>query len=72
MFVAHTSAEDWQSVFDLVKARGWWSKFLQGGKSLPLPLATDVLARPAGADLAELKVWPAPRMLAIFRFAAAE
>jgi hypothetical protein len=72
VFVPDVSAEDWQAVFDLVKARGWQWEFLQGDMTLPLPVASEALARPADAELVELKVWPVPGMLAIFRLLAAE
>ncbi|KOX21632.1 hypothetical protein ADK67_26195 [Saccharothrix sp. NRRL B-16348] len=72
VFVPDTSAEDWQAVFDLVEARGWQWEFVQGDTALPLPLATDALARPPDAELVELKVRPVPGMLAIFRLMSAE
>lgn len=72
VFVPAASAEDWQSVFDLVKTRGWRWEFRQGATASPLPLAKDALARPVGAELAELRVWPVPGMLAIFRLMSAE
>lgn len=73
VFVRDTSAEDWQAVFDLVEARGWeWEFVAQGGTEPSLLTATDVLARPHDAELVELKVWPVPGMLAIFRPFSAE
>ncbi|RSM67002.1 hypothetical protein DMH03_08025 [Amycolatopsis sp. WAC 01376] len=56
VFVPAASAEDWQ----------------QGATASPLPLAKDALARPVGAELAELRAWPVPGMLAIFRLTSAE
>ncbi|UUV29099.1 hypothetical protein NQK81_30550 [Amycolatopsis roodepoortensis] len=70
VFVPDASAEDWQAVFDLVEARGWQWEFVQGDTSLPL--STDALARPPDAELVDLKVWPVPGMLAIFRLMSAE
>lgn len=67
VFVLDASVEDWQAVFDLVQARGWRWEFVQGGTALPLPPATEALARPAGAEVVELKVWPVPGVLAISR-----
>ncbi len=72
VFVPDASAEDWQAIFDLVKARGWQWEFLQGDTMLPLPLAAEVLAQPAGAETVTLKVWPVPGVLAIFRPMSAE
>jgi hypothetical protein len=66
--VPDASPEDWQAVFDLIVARGWQWEFLQGETALPLPTAADALARPAGAETVALRVWPAPGVLAIFRF----
>ncbi|MFI7120465.1 hypothetical protein [Amycolatopsis sp. NPDC049868] len=72
VFVPGTSAEDWQRVFDLAQARGWQREFRQGDMTLPLPSAAEVLARPSDAELVELKIWPVPGVLAIFRIRVAE
>ncbi|WP_340681769.1 hypothetical protein LCL61_23885 [Amycolatopsis coloradensis] len=71
VFVPGTSAEDWQRVFDLVEARGWQREFRRGDMALPLPSAAEALLRPVDAELVELRVWPVPGMLAIFRLMAA-
>ncbi|GJF33030.1 hypothetical protein KNE206_57300 [Kitasatospora sp. NE20-6] len=65
--VAGTSVEDWQAVFDLVRAKGWTWEYSVGGVPGPLPPATEVLSRPADAETADLRVWPVPEVLAIFR-----
>jgi hypothetical protein len=72
VFVPVASAEDWQAIFDLVEACGWQWEFLQGDTMLPLPVAADVLARPADAETVTLRVWPIPGVLAIFRPMSAE
>ncbi|MFD4911465.1 hypothetical protein [Kitasatospora purpeofusca] len=73
VFVEGTSSvEDWQAVFDLVRSIGWAWEFLEGGVAGPLPAAAEVLARPDGADSVDLRVWPVPGVLAIFRPWAAE
>lgn len=72
VFVPDTSAEDWQAVFDLVEARGWRWELVQGGAAAPLPPAAEALARPAGAEVVELRVRPVPQVLAIFRPRSAE
>lgn len=72
VFVPKASVEDWQAVFDLVVARGWQWEFLQGTTALPLPPATEALARPAGAEVVELRVRPVPGVLALFRLMSAE
>jgi len=61
-----TSVEDWQVLFDLVQTRDWQWQYSEGLTELPLPLADAVLARPADSEIAELRVWPVPGVLAIF------
>ncbi|MET7751585.1 hypothetical protein [Micromonospora sp. NPDC005367] len=58
--VEDASVEDWQAVFDLVQTQGWKWEYSVGNAVVPLPPATDVLARPAGAELPILRVWPVP------------
>lgn len=70
--VAGTSVEDWQAVFDPVRSSGWAWEYLEGGVAGPLPPAVDVLTRPADAETVELRVWPVPGVLAVFRPMAAE
>ncbi|MFE0457804.1 hypothetical protein ACFW1A_00920 [Kitasatospora sp. NPDC058965] len=70
VFVEGTSSvEDWQAVFDLVRASGWAWEFLEGDAVGPLPSAAEVLRRSAGGVL---RVWPVPGVLAIFRPWSAE
>ncbi|MET8120461.1 hypothetical protein [Micromonospora sp. NPDC005189] len=69
--VPGASLEDWQSVLDLVVAQGWTFQYSEGAAVLPLPAAAAVLSSPAGAECPELRVWPSPDVLAIFRFYAA-
>ncbi|WP_411144609.1 hypothetical protein [Streptomyces sp. x-80] len=70
--VAGTSVEDWQAVFDLVRSRGWTWEYSAGGVVGPLPPAAVVLSRPAGAETVDLRVWPVPGVLAIFRTMSAD
>ncbi|WP_031031721.1 MULTISPECIES: hypothetical protein [unclassified Streptomyces] len=72
VWVAGTMVGDWQAVLDLVLASGWRSEYSEGGVVIPLPRAEDVLSRPADADCADLRVWPAPDVLAIFRLESAD
>ncbi|MER8104476.1 hypothetical protein [Kitasatospora sp. NPDC094016] len=65
--VAGTSVEDWQAVFDLVGSNGWTWEYSVGGVAGPLPAAAEVLSRPADAETVDLRVWPVPAVLAIFR-----
>ncbi|MER5866636.1 hypothetical protein [Kitasatospora sp. NPDC002040] len=65
--VADASVEDWQMVFDLVRSSGWTWEYSEGGVAGPLPSAAEVLARPADAETVDLRVWPVPEVLAIFR-----
>ncbi|WP_344547198.1 hypothetical protein [Actinomadura fulvescens] len=67
LYIRDTTAEDWQKVFDLVRDRGWEWKFQQGFAERPLPTAAEALNRPTDADTVELRVWPAPGVLAIVR-----
>ncbi|MEU0407462.1 hypothetical protein ABZ307_06465 [Streptomyces griseorubiginosus] len=64
--VPGTSAADWQAVFDLVRSRGWSYAYSEGGVVRRLPRAVDLLSR-SGDTGAELRVWPAPGFLVIFR-----
>ncbi|AQZ67215.1 hypothetical protein BKM31_42345 [[Actinomadura] parvosata subsp. kistnae] len=68
LFVPGITVKDWQTVLDLVTARGWKWQYSQGDTALPLPTAAEALARPPEAETASLRVWPAPGVLAIFRF----
>ncbi|MFE0361036.1 hypothetical protein [Streptomyces griseoaurantiacus] len=64
--VIGTSVEDWQAVFDLVRSSGWAWEYTEGGVAGPLPSAVELLTRPADAETVDLRVWPAPGVLAIF------
>ncbi|NRQ34512.1 hypothetical protein HII36_22060 [Nonomuraea sp. NN258] len=66
LFVPDATVEDWQTVLDLVRTRGWQWQYSQGDTILPLPTAAEVLARSPDADTVSLRVWPAPGVLAIF------
>jgi hypothetical protein len=72
VWVAGTTAEDWQAVLDLIVTRGWRSEYSEGGEVMPLPRAARVLSRSADAECADLRVWPAPDVLAIFRLESAD
>ncbi|MFE9429098.1 hypothetical protein ACFYNO_39825 [Kitasatospora sp. NPDC006697] len=65
--VEGTSVEDWQAVFDVVRSCGWAWEYSQGRVAVPLPLAVEVLSRPADAETVNLQVWPVSGVLAIFR-----
>ena len=68
LFVPDATVQDWQAVLDLVTASGWRWQYEEGSTVLPLPAAATVLTRPAGAEIAQLRVRSVPGMLAIFRF----
>ena len=68
LFVPDATVQDWQTVLDLVTVSGWQWQYEEGSTVLPLPAAVTVLARPAGAEIAHLRTWPVPGVLAIFRF----
>lgn len=70
--VPDTSVGDWQVVLDLIAEKGWKCQYSEGGTVLPVPRAEAVLSRPADAECPDLRVWPTPDVLAIFRFRAAD
>ncbi|WP_371573028.1 hypothetical protein [Streptomyces sp. NBC_01314] len=72
VWVTGTTVQDWQTVFDLIVASGWRSEYSEGSVVMPLPRAAEVLSRPADAECADLRVWPAPDVLAIFRLESAD
>ncbi|WP_035957274.1 hypothetical protein [Frankia sp. EUN1f] len=72
VFVPDASVADWQALFHLVQARNWQWRYSEGSMDLPLPSAAAVLARPADCEIAELRVWPQPGVLAIFRIMSAD
>lgn len=65
--VLDASTADWEAVFDLIRSSGWAWEYSEGGIARPLPSAAEVLSRPADADTADLRAWPVPDVLAIFR-----
>lgn len=72
VFVPDASVADWQALFHLVQVRNWQWQYSEGSTELPLPSAAAVLARPANSEIAELRVWPEPGILAIFRMMSAD
>jgi hypothetical protein len=68
VFVPGASVEDWEALLGLVRTRNWQWQYSEGPTELPLPTAAAVLTRSADSDIAELRVWPVPDVLAIFRF----
>jgi hypothetical protein len=67
VFVHDTSVADWQSLFDLIRERGWGCECREGENVVDLPSAASLSSRPAGEELMMVKVWPIPEVLAIFR-----
>jgi hypothetical protein len=65
--VSGVSVEGWQAVFDLVRSSGWAWEYREGGVVGSLPSAEAVFERPAGSETVDLRVWPVPAVLAIFR-----
>ncbi|HEY0938019.1 MAG TPA: hypothetical protein VGD91_30280, partial [Trebonia sp.] len=63
LFVPGATVQDWQAVLDLVTASGWRWQYEVGSTAQPLPAAAAVLPRPAGAEITQLRVWPAPGVL---------
>jgi hypothetical protein len=67
LFVPDATVQDWQAVLDLVATSGWQWQFKIGTTEQPLQAAASVFARAAEAEIVELKAWPVPGVLAIFR-----
>ena len=67
LFVPDATVQDWQAVMDLATASDWRCRFEIAGIAHPMPAAARVFSRPAGAETPELRVWPVPGVLAIFR-----
>lgn len=66
--VPGSSLEDWQAVFDLVRASGWQYEYSVDDHVLPLPTAEALPALSTEGDFPTLRVWPVAEVLAIFRF----
>ncbi|RKS09326.1 hypothetical protein DFP74_5061 [Nocardiopsis sp. Huas11] len=66
--VPDTTVRDWQALLDLVVERGWRHSYSVGEIPTTRPQAQEVLSRPADAECAQLRVWPADGVEAIFRF----
>jgi hypothetical protein len=67
LLVPDATVQDWQSVLDLVTTSGWQWRFEIDGTAQPLPSAASVFTRPRTDEYAELRAWPVPGVLAIFR-----
>jgi hypothetical protein len=71
--VERTTVEDWQVLLDLVRAQGWQYAYSVDGEPMELVSAADmVVAAYAGGVpelrvTPELRVWPIPEVLMIFR-----
>ncbi|MEU4542224.1 hypothetical protein [Nonomuraea dietziae] len=76
--VEGTTVGDWQVLLDLVQAQGWHYAYSLGGEPMELSSAADmVVAAYAGGMpelrvTPELRVWPIPEVLMIFRMYQAE
>ncbi|MEO6082698.1 MAG: hypothetical protein ABIQ18_06290 [Umezawaea sp.] len=69
--VPDTTPADWQAVLDLIRSKGWAYQYSQDGRPCRMPSAERILDRDPDMGV-DLKVWPVPDVLAIFRFYAAE
>ena len=69
--VEGTTVEDWQVLLDLVRERGWQYAYSVGGEPMELTSAADMAAANA-EGVPELRVWPVPEVLLIFRMYQAE
>jgi hypothetical protein len=65
--VPNTTIADWQALIDLIRAKGWGVEYSEDGRIVRLPdRVEDMLDRPNQTGV-ELKVWPIPEILVIFR-----
>ncbi len=71
LWVPDASIEDWQTVFDLVRANGWASEYTEGLVARPLPTAAEVLPRPVDAETVALAVRPISSVEVIFSLMSA-
>ncbi|MEV0581288.1 hypothetical protein [Nonomuraea sp. NPDC050310] len=65
--IERTTVDDWQTLIDLVRTRGWRHAYSLSGKPKRLPAAAEMVAAAAEGKASELRVWPVPDVLAIFR-----
>lgn len=70
VIVEDTDVADWQALLDLIRSQPWQHAYLRDDVPVELPTAADLLAR--GAHDADLRVWPVPGVLVIFRPFGAE
>lgn len=70
-YVSLTTSEDWQQVVDLVRSSGMSYRYQEDGRPVDLPGHVDMILDRQDVT-AELRVWPAPEVLAIFRFHSAD
>ncbi len=65
--VTRTTVADWQAVLGLIRSEGWRHQYSQDGQPGQLPNAEQIFG--LDQDMrADMQVWLAPGILAIFRF----
>ncbi|MFI7697313.1 hypothetical protein ACIBQ6_50185 [Nonomuraea sp. NPDC049655] len=70
--VEGTTVEDWQVLLDLVQSQGWRYAYSLTGEPMELTSAADMVAAVSAVATPELRVWPIPEVLMIFRVYQAE
>ncbi|MFI7679033.1 hypothetical protein [Actinophytocola sp. NPDC049390] len=65
--VPGTTVEDWQTVLDLVRDRGWKWEYREDGVAVPLASAADMVSAVDREVTADLRVWPVRGVEVIFR-----
>lgn len=70
--VEGTTVEDWQALLDLVQSQGWQYAYALSGEPMELTSAADMVAAASADATPELRVWPIPEVLMIFRVYQAE
>ncbi|MGH3861836.1 MAG: hypothetical protein ACRDSQ_19965 [Actinokineospora sp.] len=71
VYVSSTTSGDWQRVVDLVRSSGMSYRYQEDGRPVDLPGHVDAILDRQDVTT-ELWVWPAPEVLAIFRFSSAD
>ncbi|MFI9552096.1 hypothetical protein [Nonomuraea endophytica] len=69
VIVEGTAVEDWQMLLDLVQTQGWQYAYSLDGEPTKLTSAADMAAdgTPEFKATPELRVWPIPEVLMIYR-----
>ncbi|MGW2154547.1 hypothetical protein [Nonomuraea sp. NPDC001699] len=70
--VEGTTVEDWQVLLELVRSQDWQYAYSLTGEPTELTSAADMVAAASAGATPEVRVWPIPEVLMIFRLYQAE